>query len=88
MNVVVSVACLALDIYWVILLVRIILSGVPSLPQPVMPIARFVRAATDPLMLPLRGLIPPVQVGAMALDLSPMILFFAVYIVRTLICAT
>ena len=87
MDVVVSIACLAVDIYWVILLVRIILSWVPSLPQPVMPVARFVRAATDPLMLPLRGVLPPVQMGAMAFDLSPLILIFAVSIVRSLLCS-
>jgi YggT family protein len=87
MDVVLEIACLAIEIYWVILLVRIILSWVPSLPAPVLPIANFVRAATDPLMLPLRGLIPPVQMGAAALDLSPLILIFAVSIIRSLLCS-
>ena len=81
------VLCLLLTIYYVILIVRIILSWVPSLPAPVMPIANFVRAATDPLLLPLRGLIPPVQMGAAALDLSPLLLIFAVSIVRSLLCS-
>ena len=82
-----EVLCIALDIYWVILIIRIILSWVPALPEPLLPVARFVRAATDPVMLPLRGLLPPVQMGAMALDLSPLILFFGVSIVRSLLCA-
>ena len=80
------VLCIALDIYWFILIVRIILSFVPSLPEPLLGVARVVRAATDPILLPLRGLLPPVQMGALALDLSPMILIFGVSIVRSLLC--
>ena len=87
MNVVVTVVCLALDIYWIILIARIILSWVPSLPEPLLPVARLVRAATDPLMLPLRGMLPPVQMGAVAFDLSPLIFFFGVSIIRSLLCA-
>ena len=86
MNVVVTVVCLALDIYWIILIARIILSWVPSLPEPLLPVARLVRAATDPLMLPLRGMLPPVQMGAVAFDLSPLIIFFGVSIIRSLLC--
>lgn len=85
-NPVVQVLCIALDIYYVILLVRIILSWVPSLPEPVQPVARGVQAVTDPLLTPLRGLIPPVRIGAGALDLSPLILFFGIIILRSLIC--
>ena len=81
-----QVLCLALSIYYVILIVRIILSWVPSLPEPLMPLARGVRALTDPLLQPLRGTIPPVQMGTLALDLSPLILFFGVSIVRSLLC--
>ena len=81
-----QVLCIALDIYWIILIVRIILSFVPSLPEPLLPVARVVRAATDPILLPLRGVLPPVQMGSLALDLSPMILIFGVSIVRELLC--
>ncbi|MDQ3538761.1 MAG: YggT family protein [Actinomycetota bacterium] len=86
MNIVLTVLCVGLDLYFVALLLRIILSYVPALPEPLRPIARFVRSITDPLLLPLRGLIPPVRIGAGALDLSPLILFFAIRIVRGLLC--
>ena len=86
MDLVQNVLCLLLTAYYIVLLVRIILSWVPSLPDPVMPVARFVRALTDPLLLPLRGTVPPVQIGTMALDLSPLILFIAIAIVRELLC--
>ena len=86
MDLVQNLLCLLLTAYYIVLLVRIILSWVPSLPDPVMPVARLVRALTDPLLLPLRGTVPPVQIGTMALDLSPLILFIAIAIVRELLC--
>ena len=86
MNGVQQLLCLALSIYYVILIARIILSWVPALPEPLLPLARGVRALTDPLLQPLRGTIPPVQMGTMALDLSPLILFFGVSIIRGLLC--
>lgn len=79
--------CFALDVYYLILLVRIILSWVSSPPEPIMPLVRGVRAVTDPLLAPLRGLIPPVRLGAAAVDLSPLLLFFGIILLRGLLCA-
>lgn len=82
-----EIICWALKVYYLILLVRIILSWVPSLPAPLEPLARFLRAVTDPILLPLRRMIPPVRVGAGALDLSPMVLFFGVaFVLMPLFC--
>lgn len=78
--------CYVLQIYYLILIVRIVLSWVPSVPEPVQPIARVVRAATDPLLIPLRGLIPSIRMGAMALDVSPILLFVAIVILQSLVC--
>lgn len=86
MDVVQEILCIALTIYFVILIVRIVLSWVPALPEPVMPLARGVRAVTDPLLGPLRDLLPPLRIGGGAIDLSPLILFFAISILRGLIC--
>jgi YggT family protein len=82
----VYLVCLILQLYYVILIVRIILSWVPSLPEPVQPLARGVRALTDPLLTPLRGIVPPVRIGAGALDLSPLILFFGIILLQSLLC--
>jgi YggT family protein len=79
--------CLVLDVYFIVLIVRIILSWVPSLPEPVEPLARFVRALTDPLLLPLRQVIPPIRLGMGALDLSPLVLFFGISLLQSLLCA-
>lgn len=81
-----DVLCVLLTIYFIILLVRIILSWVPSLPEPVQPLARGVRALTDPILNPLRGLIPPISAGGVGLDLSPLLLFFVIIILRGILC--
>ena len=78
--------CIALQVYYLILIVRIVLSWVPSVPEPVRPVARAVRAATDPLLIPLRGLLPSIRMGAMALDVSPILLFLAIVILQSLVC--
>lgn len=78
--------CRLFQIYYLILIARIILSWVPSLPEPVEPLARFVRAVTDPLLIPLRRVLPPVRVGPGALDLSPLVLFFGISILSSLFC--
>lgn len=82
---IISLVCLALTIYFFILLARIIFSFIPQLPEPVLPLARGVRAVTDPVLDPLRRLIPPLRTGAMALDLSPILLFLGIRILQSLL---
>jgi YggT family protein len=86
MEIVQGVICAVVTIYFVIMLLRIILSWVPSVPDPVRPLARGLRALTDPVLIPLRGTIPPVRVGVGALDLSPLLVFVALMILRALLC--
>jgi len=77
--------CILLQLYFLVLIVRIILSFVTRLPEPVQPVARGARALTDPVLLPLRRVIPPVRIGPGALDLSPLVLFFGIGILRALL---
>jgi YggT family protein len=86
MDVLSTLLCYILTIYWVILIIRIVLSWVPSVPEPIEPLARGVRAVTDPLLNPLRGLIPSIRMGAMALDVSPILLFLAIVVLQGLVC--
>ena len=65
----------------------ILISWLPGYPS-----ARFfqviydtVRAVVDPIMLPIRSRIPPLNLGGFALDLSPIIVIFALYIGRSLL---
>lgn len=81
-----NIICIALNVYLVILIARIILTWVPSLPDPLRPLARVLSLLTDPVLTPLRGLLPPVRIGAAALDLSPILVFFAISILSSLLC--
>jgi YggT family protein len=82
----VGIICGLLTLYYIILIVRIVLSWVPSLPEPVQPVARGVYALTDPVLKPVRGLLPPIRSGSMAIDLSPLLVFFGIAILRRVIC--
>ena len=86
MNALRSLLCVVLQIYYLILIIRIVLSWVPSVPEPIRPLARGVRALTDPLLIPLRGLLPSFRMGAMALDVSPILLFLAIVILQRVVC--
>ena len=43
-------------------------------------------AVTDPVLRPLRGLLPPVRMGAVAMDFSPILAFVVIGILQRAIC--
>jgi YggT family protein len=78
-----QVICIALTIYWVILFVRILLSWFPP---PVSGLGRtlydIVHDLTEPVLGLVRGLLPPVRMGTVGLDLSPIVVFVALGVVQ------
>lgn len=86
MNLLLGIVCIALQLYVVVLIVRIVLTWVPNLPEPIQPLARMVRLVTDPVLRPFRGLIPSIQLGGAALDLSPILLFLLINLVIRFLC--
>lgn len=86
MNIVLVVVCYALFAYYIVLIARIILSFVTRPPEPLAPLIRLVQALTDPLLVPLRRVLPPVRLGAGALDLSPLVVFLGLSLLRGLLC--
>ncbi len=77
------ILCSALTIFWLILLVRIISSWFPP-PRsgPARTILGLVWDLTDPVLRPLRNLLPPIRIGAMALDLSPIVAFVVIGVLQ------
>lgn len=67
-----------LQLYAFVLLARVLLSWVPQLPEPLLPLARGIAAITDPVLAPLRRVLPPLRIGAVALDLSVIVAFFVI----------
>ena len=68
-----------LDLYSLVLLASVILSWVDLSPDN--PFVRLVRQLTEPVLAPLRRVIPPVGM----FDLSFMVAFFGLLILRTFI---
>jgi YggT family protein len=67
--------------YMIILLVRIFSSWFPMpISGPLRSIMDLVYAVTEPVLRPLRRILPPVRMGAMALDLSPIIVFVVIQV--------
>lgn len=78
-----GILCPLLSLYWLILLVRIISSWFPPPRQgPLRTILRICYQLTDPVLRPLRSLIPPIRAGMMAIDLSPIIVFILIGVVQ------
>lgn len=78
--------CTLLFAYWIVLLLHVVFSWVPRPPEPIVPLVRGVRALVEPVAAPLRRAIPPLQTGGIALDLSILVLFFAVILLRQALC--
>lgn len=75
------IICWALNIYLIIIFARILLSWFPLDPNGAMAtVAGFLYTVTDPILGPLRRAIPPVRIGAAALDLSPIIVILVISI--------
>lgn len=77
--------CDLITVYIVVVIVVILLSWFPVQPGSALYRAgRFMRLLTDPVLLPLRRLIPPV--GGV-LDLSPIIVIIGLEVLQRVICS-
>ena len=82
------ILCLALQLYVVIIFGRIMLSWFPVTPGSALEsIDTVLRMLTEPVLGPLRRALPPVRLGGMGLDLSPMIVLLVIeIIVAPIVC--
>jgi YggT family protein len=81
------ILCRLLDAYLIVMFARIILSWFPVNPgSGLAQVYGFLYSITEPVLGPVRRVIPPVGMGGMGLDLSPLIVFFGISILRGAIC--
>lgn len=79
--------CLLLQAYTLAVLGRVILSWFPVAPNSFMSnVYSFLYVITEPVLGPIRRVLPPLGAGGMGLDLSPIIVFFGIAILRGAIC--
>ncbi len=82
-----TILCRLLDAYLIVMFARIILSWFPVEPgSGLAQVYGFLYAITEPVLGPIRRVIPPLGMGGMGLDLSPLVVFFGISILRGAIC--
>ena len=82
-----TLICRLLDAYLIVMFARIILSWFPVEPgSGLASVYGVLYAITEPVLGPIRRVIPPLGMGGMGLDLSPLVVFFGISILRGAIC--
>lgn len=82
-----GIVCTLLTVYLVMIFARLIMSWFPLDPDGAMAtVAGGLILATDPVLQPLRRVIPPLRVGGVALDLSPLVVLIGIQIIQAIIC--
>jgi YggT family protein len=75
-----------IELYIIIVFVRILLSWFPLNPNTTAgKVLHVFSLLTDPILRPLRRIIPPLRVGGMAIDLAPLALLIALEIIHSII---
>ena len=69
-----------LNVYIIIILIRVILSWVR--PNPYNPFVQVIYKLTEPVLAPIRRIVPPI--GG-TIDISPIILFFIIYVIMSIL---
>jgi YggT family protein len=87
-----DIVCILLTVFWVLLLVRVIVSWAylfgfrRPLSGPLAKGLELVDDVTDPVLRPLRALIPPVRAGGMGFDLSILVAFVILIVLQQAFC--
>jgi YggT family protein len=85
--VVAELICRLLQAYLIVMFARIILSWFPVKPgSGLATVYGFLYTLTEPVLGPIRRVIPPLGAGGMGIDLSPIIVFFGITILQGAIC--
>lgn len=81
-----DILCTLIQLYLLVLFARIVLSWFPISPDGAMAqVFSFLYTVTEPVLGPLRRVIPPVGIGGMGLDLSPIIVIFGISILQAML---
>jgi YggT family protein len=82
-----SIVCLLIQVYLFVVLIRILMSWVPPTPGTTyQQVYDGFDRVTEPVLAPIRAVLPPVRMGAMALDLSPIVVFLVGTLLVRAIC--
>lgn len=82
-----QIVCIALQVYRLAIFAWVILSWIQiSSMHPLARVTVFLDRIIYPVLLPLRRVIPPLRLGGMMLDLSPIVLLIGVSFLMRFVC--
>jgi len=83
----VALVCSVLRLWLLAVFVRIVLSWFPATAGGGLArVSDLLGAVTDPVLAPVRRMLPPVRMGGMGLDLSPMVVLLGGSLLLGFIC--
>jgi YggT family protein len=88
-NPAIGILCLLLTVFWILLILRVIeslaylLGFRPPLFGPVRTAIDLLHRVTDPVLRPLQRAIPAIRMGGVGLDLSVLVAFVILSVLRT-----
>ena len=91
MNLVLQLLIIALWLYFILLIGRLILDYIQMFARswrphgPVLVLAEIIYTATDPPLRALRKIIPPLRIGSVSLDLSFLVLLILIQIMISIL---
>lgn len=86
-----EIVCRLISIYYFVVIGRIVISLIIQFGRipwghPVRRVEEILSKAVDPVLRPIRSIVPSLPMGGMALDLSPLILIVGLSILQQAIC--
>jgi YggT family protein len=80
--VILRILAVIVEVFVVVLIVRALLSWFPTRPgSALIPVQRALAAVTEPVLRPIRRILPPVRAGGMAIDLSILVVILVCEII-------
>jgi YggT family protein len=82
-----SIVCTLLSLWMFAVFIRIVLSWFPAPAGGALAtMTNALGAVTDPVLNPVRAMLPPVRMGGMGLDLSPMVVLLVGSLLLRVLC--
>ena len=75
----------AIGLYTWVVIAWVVFSWVPNPPEGLRPLVRGVASLVEPVVAPIRRVLPPLRFGGVALDLSALVLLLGLNLLRRLV---
>ncbi len=72
----------AVGLYTWVVIAWVVFSWVPNPPEGLRPVVRGVASLVEPVVAPIRRVLPPLRFGGVALDLSALVLLLGLNVLR------